>query len=519
LRVIETKKAALVEIRKNVKAEQTAIAKSYEKECSAKIDAINNTPWRTAELSKGEPTKEAKQRREAQIHDLQTEYKNRILTEQERIENATEESQYEVYNEISADWKTLGEKTFYANTVSGNLRITIGEYDGNKKSWDMKYSILSDGLELHTGSSEIKYSDLETLKPSGMDFYDAVDMYDSLFRCNEPVLTFEISYKITPIKERISTYEYEFYGLKVFDTTSVTRTQSMALSGSSFVCKDTISKHSKQMSPGYDIGTELEKGYTISNGGTSLTIRSNDGFEAFKNDKNYSYSKLTSVIIGNGITSIGNYAFSDCSSLTSITIPNGVTSIGSNAFQNCSSLTSITIPDSVTSIDNSAFSGCSRLTSITIPSNVIFIRDFVFYGCSSLTTVTIPNGITSIDNSAFSGCSRLTNVIIPNGVTSIGDRAFQGCSSLTSITIPNGVTSIGSNAFQNCSSLISITIPNGVTSIGNWAFQSCSSLTSITIPNSITSIGDYAFNYCSSLTSITIPNGVTSIGNYAFSGC
>lgn len=259
LRVIETKKAALIEIRENVKTEQAKIAENYEKERNAKIDEINNRPWRTAELSKGKPTEEAKWKKQADIDNLRIKYKNIIKTEQERIEKATEASQDEIYKEISTDLETLGEKIFFANTINGNLRITIGEYDGNKKSWFVKYSILCNGLEVHTGSSELKYYNLEMLKPSGMDFYDAVDMYDSLFKCNEPVLTFEISYKIKPVKERVSTYEYEFYGLKVFDTTNVTHTQSPALSGSSFVCRDTISKLSKQMSPGYDIRTEAQK--------------------------------------------------------------------------------------------------------------------------------------------------------------------------------------------------------------------------------------------------------------------
>ncbi|MCH5150963.1 MAG: leucine-rich repeat protein, partial [Spirochaetales bacterium] len=431
LRVIETKKAALVEIRKNVKSEQTKIKKNYEKECNAKINAINNKPWRTVELSKGEPTEEAKQSRETEIRDLQTEYKNIIQTEQERIESATEASQYEIYKEISTDWKTLSEKTFYANTVSGNLRITIGEYDGNKRSWEIKYSILCDGLELHSGSSEIKYSDLEALKPSKMPYEDAVDVYDSLFRCYEPVLTFEISYKITPIKDRASTYEYEFYGLKAFDTTSVTRTQSMALSGNSFTCKDTISKHFKQMSPGYDIGIY---DHTISSDGTSLTIRSNDGFETFKKDKNYNGSNIKNVTIGSDVTSIDNNIFKDFSNLTTVTIKNGITSIDERAFSGCSSLTNVTIPDSVTSIGSNAFNNCSNLTSVAIP-----------------------NSVTSIGNYAFDGCNSLTNITIPDSVTSIGDRAFNNCSNLTSVTIGNGATSIRDSMFYSCSKLASVT--------------------------------------------------------------
>ena len=263
-------------------------------------------------------------------------------------------------------------------------------------------------------------------------------------------------------------------------------------------------------------------------------------------------SGLTSVTIGNSVTSIGDYAFLRCSGLTSVTIPNSVTSIGEYAFEGCSGLTSVTIPNSVTSIGSSAFSGCSGLTSVTIPNSVTSIGYAAFSGCSGLTSVTIPNSVTSIRRGAFCDCSGLTsisvekgnsnydsrdncnaiiatatntliagcmNTIIPNSVTSIGRSAFSGCSGLTSVTIPNSVTSIGSSAFEGCSGLTSVTIPNSVTSIGNNAFWSCSGLTSVTIPNSVTSIGYAAFSRCSGLTSVTIPNSVTSIGDYAFNGC
>ena len=150
-----------------------------------------------------------------------------------------------------------------------------------------------------------------------------------------------------------------------------------------------------------------------------------------------------------------------------------VTSIGSYAFYNCSGLTSITIPNSVTSIGNRAFYGCSDLTSVTIGNSVTSIGNVAFYGCSGLTSVTIPNSVTSIGSSAFNGCSGLTSVTIPNSVTSIGISAFRGCSGLTSITIPNSVTSIGNDTFYGCSDLTSVTIPESVKSIGSSAFAEC----------------------------------------------
>ena len=132
-------------------------------------------------------------------------------------------------------------------------------------------------------------------------------------------------------------------------------------------------------------------------------------------------------------TSIGDYAFYECSSLTSITIPDSVTSIGEDAFEYCSSLTSVTIPDSVTSIGNYAFDACTSLTSITIPDSVTSIGEGAFYDCASLTSVTIGNSVTSIGEWAFYGCASLTSVTIPNSVTSIGGWAFSYCTSLTSV--------------------------------------------------------------------------------------
>ena len=260
----------------------------------------------------------------------------------------------------------------------------------------------------------------------------------------------------------------------------------------------------------------------------------------------------TSIVIKDGVTSIGQYAFDTATRLSSITIPNSVTRIGEGAFAGCRGLTSVTIGNSVTSIGERAFYGCAGLTSITIPNSVTSIEEGTFYDCSGLTSVTIPNSVTKIGGYAFSGCTGLTSVTIGNSVTSIGESVFYDCTGLTSIIvessntvydsrnncnaiietatntliqgckttiIPNSVTSIRGWAFEGCTGLISVTIGNSVTRIGESAFYNCTGLTSITIPNSVTSIGTNAFSGCTNLTSITIPNSVTSIEPYAFYGC
>ena len=294
-----------------------------------------------------------------------------------------------------------------------------------------------------------------------------------------------------------------------------------------------------------------------------LSITGSGNMSNYTNNKRfpwYSYrAYIKKVIMENGVTSIGDCAFSECSGLLSITIHDGVTSIGKSAFYNCSSLPSITIPESVTSIGDAAFESCNGLFSITIHDGVTSIGRYAFHYCSGLTSVTIPESVTSIGDYAFESCNGLISVTIPESVTTVGygvflgcndiskptynskffvrlpvsyrgeyvipttieticDHAFDGCSGLTSINIPKGVTSIWDCAFRRCSGLSSINIPEGVTSIGG-AFYGCSGLTSITIPSSVTSIGSSAFGGCSGLTSINIPESVTSIEYKTFSGC
>ena len=136
-----------------------------------------------------------------------------------------------------------------------------------------------------------------------------------------------------------------------------------------------------------------------------------------------------------------------CRSLTSLVIPDSVTNIGDYAFWGCSDLADIVIPDGVTSIGDYAFEGCESLRSVVIPDGVTSIGDNVFSGCRSLTDIVIPNSVTSIRDGAFFCCSDLADIVIPDGITSIGDRAFMGCSSLSSLVIPGGVTSIGESVF------------------------------------------------------------------------
>ena len=264
------------------------------------------------------------------------------------------------------------------------------------------------------------------------------------------------------------------------------------------------------------------------------------GKDAFANN-----TFIRTLILCDGIQSIGVSAFSGCNSMTHVELPKSLTTIGEKAFQGCSTLPDISIPENVTSIGSSAFSGCTRLTSITIPfvgakKNGTGNTHFGYiFGASSptnnkwhvpsgLKTVVITRG-TSIGDSAFYDCAGFTSITIPDSVTNIDISAFSGCSGLTSITISDGNKKYHSDGnclietetkvlLRGCNASV-ISADGSVTSIGVAAFFGCTGLTSVTIPSSVTSIGEAAFSSCRGLTSITIPNGVTSIGDSAFYGC
>ena len=273
-------------------------------------------------------------------------------------------------------------------------------------------------------------------------------------------------------------------------------------------------------------------------------------------------SQVKSVVIKDGVTSIGDCAFGGCISLTSVSIPDGVISIGFAAFESCSLLTGVTIPNSVTGIGDYAFGYCSSLISVTIPGSVTSIGEAAFAGGSTSVNVSRENkNYCSVDGGLYD--KQKTTIFhpgkiqngafrIPDGVNRIGDSAFFDCTSLTSVIIPKSVTSIGSLAFLGCIRLTNVTIPDGVTSIGDAAFAGSSTSINVSrenknycsvdgglynkqkttilhpgkiqngtfrIPDGVTSIGDYAFDGYRSLTNVTIPDSVTNICYGAFLDC
>lgn len=279
-------------------------------------------------------------------------------------------------------------------------------------------------------------------------------------------------------------------------------------------------------------------------------------------------SFITSAIINSGVTSIGQYAFSNCENLKHVEIPTGVTSIGDQAFRGCKSLSYIAIPNGITSIGVEAFIGCSILSYATIGGSVTHIGAYAFgsqlqelyidattpptcyyafYYANNDMVVHVPeSSVTAYQGasgwSSFSivaqepevsgSCGTNLTWTLRNRTLTIsgsgsmtdwsGNHDYNGVpwydyrSSILSVVINNGATNIGNHAFDFFENLRSIKIPNTVTSIGNHVFDYCQELPAIIIPGSVTSIGERAFTHCTGPTSIYVPNSVTSIGSAAF---
>ncbi len=238
------------------------------------------------------------------------------------------------------------------------------------------------------------------------------------------------------------------------------------------------------------------------------------------------------VVIEDGITGIGEYAFSYCSYLENVSVASSVTNIGAWAFSCCTSLKNITVPPSVKNIGDYAFSYCTDLESINISDGVVNIGAWALCYCSDLKSISIPKSVMSIGSAAFYSCTSLEGVLADinntkymsvdgvlynkNGTTLI---YYPDAKSLTSFNVPDKVTSIGEYSFSSCTALESVNIPLGVTRIGTYAFSDCTALKNIAIPESVTSIDSSAFYCCKALTEITVPESVTRIGASAFYNC
>ena len=377
--------------------------------------------------------------------------------------------------------------------------------------------------------------------------------------------------------------------------------------GMCYRLREVINKSSLEIVKGNETyGAVADYAYEVHSGESKIVNVNDCLFYSFEG-VNYLFSyigddiELTLPEKYNGNTyKIDNFAFLNCSSFESVVVPEGVTSIGYYAFQNCTALNSIVIPNSVTNIGGGIFKGSSNLSTVNYNSdyfnssnnifdlpcitNVIFgchqIPEDALYNCEGIREITVLESVTYIGSGAFEGCSSLERLTLPfvgeykdgtgkthflhvfgedyansserlpaslksvviTGGDTLADSAFRLCTTIENILLPNTITSIGEKAFQCCSSLNSINLPEGLTTIEYATFEECG-LESIIIPDSVKTIGDYsflrcklesitfgensqlelidatAFGHCENLKSIFIPKSVTTIWLRAFYNC
>ena len=235
---------------------------------------------------------------------------------------------------------------------------------------------------------------------------------------------------------------YDYKGIMPINTSIVLKEGTLGIGGSAFYDSTRLTSITIPDSV-TSIGNYA---FSYCSGLTSVTI--GNGVTSIGSYAFNGCTGLTSITIPDSVTSIGEVAFNGCSKLQDIYITDiaawcnisglyslmGYSSSNKKLYINNKLATSITIPNGVTSIGNYAFSYCSGLTSVTIPNSVTSIGSYAFNGCTGLTRVTIPGSVTSIGAWSFGGCKGLTSITIPDSVTSIDDYAFWDCTGLTSIT-------------------------------------------------------------------------------------
>ena len=232
----------------------------------------------------------------------------------------------------------------------------------------------------------------------------------------------------------------------------------------------------------------------------------------------YRCPKLAKVTFSEGLKTISQYAFRDCTSITALNLPDSLTTIGKGAFYGLTGITSLKLPSGLTEIGENAFYQCSALKEVVFPDNITVVGKGMFYYCTALEKVHLPANLVTIESGAFSNCTALKNVEFPDSLKTIGGTAFNFCTSLESIDLPEKLETIGTGAFLACRKVKSITFPANVT-LGMNVLDQCTSLETVILPEGLTEIPQEMFARCSALKTVVIPESVTVIHGYAFNEC
>lgn len=202
--------------------------------------------------------------------------------------------------------------------------------------------------------------------------------------------------------------------------------------------------------------------------------------------------------------------------ITTVVVEEGVTVIGDNAFKNCIHLVQVQLPSTLKSIQKNAFFNCQSLSEIRLPPNVTYIGEHAFRYCISLKTITIPDSVETMEGSVFQNCSSLETVILSEKLEEIRPYTFHGCSSLTAITLPQGMRKIGACAFKNCEGLTEVTFSGKLWYVDTGAFSGCTGLTYLEFPAGSLYLLDDAFRNCDHLMEIRFLGDPPSLGEAVF---
>lgn len=217
------------------------------------------------------------------------------------------------------------------------------------------------------------------------------------------------------------------------------------------------------------------------------------------------------------LVKIGDYGFYSNYDITSVIIPEGVTNIGNAAFKTCVASTSFVLPSTLKQIGEYAFSTCVKATEFSLPESLESIGRFAFQECVGLEKITLPSGMKAISNQVFDSCTKLVEVKLPENCETIGNYAFFNCTALKDIRIPDAVTYIGLSAFADCKALENVTLGRSVETIDENAFYNNQALTEMVLPNSVTTLNDQAFRN-TGIKIFKIGKGLKLIGEEVFSG-
>ena len=267
-----------------------------------------------------------------------------------------------------------------------------------------------------------------------------------------------------------------------------------------------------------------------------LELDFENGIESIGNYMFYNCTGVKNMAFAETLKKFGNYSFYNCKNLVGdFTIFGNIEEIGNSAFYSCTGLDGSSDFRSLKKLGNNAFQGCTGLTySLNFP-NLTEIGSYAFYGCSKIDgTLTIPNTVTTLKEYTFYNCTGIEKLVIGNSVTSLGEGTFAGCTNITNLTMPISLNAVASSnpAFANCSKIRTFTFTGGdgtgynySTSQGGayyqytpWYYAKDSSFV-VNLENGVARVGNYMFYNCIGLEEANFPTTLTSIGVSAFDGC